>query len=80
MLREYLVLKNPNKELLDGAEFWKETGLGNKLKNFEKYLIRGHAPLKDILEFLNGEVYGIYQSLNVGIKIRLAITEAFDHN
>ena len=48
MLREYLVLKNPNKELLDGAEFWKETGLGNKLKNFEKYLIRGHAPLKDI--------------------------------
>ena len=75
MLQEYLKLKGQNKELPDGAEFWKETGLREKLKNSGKCVNHGHEPLEDILEFLGGDVQGEYQRLNSKERIKLAINE-----
>ncbi len=75
MLKEYLRLKGQNKKLPDGAEFWKETGLGIRLRNSDKYHGQGHEPLGDILDFLEDEVWGQYQELNTPERIRLDITE-----
>lgn len=72
MLHEYALLKGPNKELPDGAEFWKETKLVNRLKKSE---YRGHAPLEDVLFWLGGNVLRSYQELNIRGRIRLDITE-----
>ncbi len=75
MLKEYLKLKGQNKELPDGAEFWKATGLVKRLRNSDKYHGQGHAPLDDILDYLDGEVQGNYQELLNTERIRLSITE-----
>ncbi len=78
MLKEYLKLKGQNKKLPDGAEFWKETGLGKRLRNSGNYHGQGHEPLEDILGFLGGEVQGDYQELNTTERIRLGITEIIE--
>jgi hypothetical protein len=77
MLREYQELKGEDiNELPDGAEFWKETQLVKKLRTEEFSKILSHQPLYDILDFLNGEVWGNYQELNQPTdRIRLSITE-----
>ncbi len=76
MLKEYLSLKGQNKELPNGAEFWRETGLGTRLKNSDKYHGQGHVShLNDILDYLEGDVWGEYQKLNSPERIRLDITE-----
>ncbi|MBD3249825.1 hypothetical protein GF336_07295 [Candidatus Woesearchaeota archaeon] len=76
MLKEYLRLKGQNRELPDGAEFWKETGLGNLLRNSDKYHGQGHVShLSDILDYLESNVWGEYQRLNSQERIRLDITE-----
>ncbi len=76
MLKEYSQLKNQKEELPDGAEFWKETGLGKKLRNIECNYTGGHVSLPDILDYIEeGDVWGDYQELNSSEKIRLSITE-----
>lgn len=73
MLEEYAVLKKLNKEKLpDGAEFWKETRLEERLKSFR---YRGHEPLADVLSWLTGNVLCEYSELNDPGRIRLRITE-----
>ena len=74
MLQEYSKLKGQTTELPDGAEFWRETGLGNRLRNVDKHS-RSHEPLEDILEFLGGEIWGEYYNLGNSERIRLSITE-----
>lgn len=74
MLREYSKLKGQT-NLPDGAEFWKEAGLRKKLRDSDKISRQSHEPLKDILEFLGGEVWGEYQHLGNSERIRLSITE-----
>ncbi len=75
MLREYVKSKDQCQELPNGAEFWKETGLCNKLRNSNKYHGQGHEPLIDILDFLEGNVQVDYQKLNSPERIRLCIIE-----
>ena len=76
MLSEYQQLKgDTGGEFPDGAEFWKETGLLGRLRTSGKIPTHAHAPLNDILEYLGGEVWGDYQSLNDSKRIRLQITE-----
>lgn len=76
MLKEYLQLKGQNKELPDGAEFWKETGLCKRLRNCGKYHGQGQEPLYNMLDFLEGEVGAGYQKLGSSSdRIRLDITE-----
>ena len=75
MLKDYLALKGQSKELPDGAELWKDTELGRRLRDSDKYHGQGHADLRDIIEFLQGEVYGQYQRLHDPTKIRLSIKE-----
>ncbi len=76
MLRAYLRLKGQNRELPDGAEFWKETRLGSRLRTSDKYHGQGHVShLSDILDYLDGKVWGEYQKLNSPERIRLDITE-----
>ena len=75
MLRDYLKLRGQDRELPDGAEFWRETGLREKLRNSDKYHGQGHEPLVDILDYLSGKVYGEYQRLNSPERIRLRIIE-----
>ena len=79
MLKEYLRLKGQNKKLPDGAEFWKETGLGRRLRNFDKYPERRHGTyLNDILDYLEGNVLGDYQKLYTPGRMRLSIHEELD--
>ena len=78
MLEEYQELKGEDtNKLPDGAEFWKETQLVKKLRTEEfVHKSRGRQPLYDILDFLNGEVWGNYQKLvQPPNRIRLDITE-----
>ena len=75
MLKEYLRLKCQNGELPDGAEFWKETGLGKRLRNSDKDRGQEHKQLEDVLDYLGGDVWGEYQELNSPGEIWLAITE-----
>ncbi len=75
MLKEYLRLNGQNRELPDGAEFWKKTGLGKRLRISGKYHSQRHAPLNDILDYLDGDVWGEYQRLNSSERIRLDIRE-----
>ena len=76
MLKEYLQLEGQNKKLPDGAEFWKETGLGKRLRNIEHSYTGGRVSLSDILDYIEeGDVWGDYQELNFSEKIRLSITE-----
>ncbi len=75
MLREYQQLNGQRKKLPDGAEFWKETGLVRKLRNFKKHQNIGHTPLGDILDYLDRDVLGTYQELKNPERIRLTITE-----
>lgn len=78
MLREYQELKGREGDNLpDGAEFWKETLLVKKLRSeeFEKRSM-GREPLYDILDFLEGDVWGNYQKMvHPADMIRLDITE-----
>lgn len=74
MVREYQSLKNRTEKLPDGVEFWKETGLVNRLQNYKKRFYFEHAPLLDILCYLKGEIWGEFYSCN-SEKIRLEITE-----
>lgn len=78
MLREYQELKGQGERWPDGAEFWKVTGLGRRLRNSEKYYGQGHAPLNDILDYLEGEVQGDYQELLTTERIRLGIIEIIE--
>lgn len=75
MLKEYLKIKSQNKKLPDGVEFWKETGLCERLRNCTK--IEGwHEPLNHILDFLEAGVIIEYQELIYPPElIRLSITE-----
>ena len=76
MLNAYSKLKDQNRELPDGAEFWKETGLQNKLRTSDKYHGQGHVSnLSDVLDYLGGKVWGEYRKLNSPERIRLGITE-----
>lgn len=76
MLKEYLIIKGQNKKLPNGAEFWKETGLCERLRNFNKYHGQGHQQLGTILDFLKGEVNVEYQELkNPPELIRLQVIE-----
>ncbi len=76
MLREYSTLKNKNKKLPDGAEFWKETGLGEKLRNSDKYHGQGHVCfLTDILDYLDGKVSVNYYKFDSKIMIGFDIAE-----
>lgn len=73
MLKEYLAIKKQNKELPDVEEFWKDTGLADKLdsKNYRM----GHEDLVDIIELLRGAVCGDYQSI-IGSKMtRMSVYE-----
>lgn len=79
MLREYLVLKGQDRELPDGAEFWRETGLGNLLRASNKYRGQGHVSyLSDVLDYLEGDVFGEYLKLGSQERIVLDITEVLD--
>ena len=73
-----MVLKNQEGELPDGTTFWKETQLGQRLRDVSKVYNnkyeKGHESLRDILDFLEGKVWGEYYSFNTS-KIRLSITE-----
>lgn len=75
LLREYQVLKSDSKELPDAAEFWKETGLGERLGHSERVYKRGHEPLKDILSFLQGKIRVTYETSGGPDRIFLDVTE-----
>lgn len=75
MLIKYQELEGSGKRLPDGAEFWKKTGLVTKLRNSAKYQDVGRERLNDILDYLEGNVWGSYQELNTPNRIRLDITE-----
>jgi len=75
MLQEYLRLKGQNKNLPDGAEFWKATNLRERLRHSNKYHGQGREPLGDILDFLGRDVQADYQELHDHGRIRLSIYE-----
>lgn len=84
MLKEYLKIKGRRKKLPDGAEFWKETGLCGKLKISEKHIRQAHSrshtgdsleTFSEFLDYLEGDIQGDYQKLNIPERIRLSITE-----
>ncbi len=74
MLKDYLMFKGQNKELPDGVEFWRETGLAIKLRGSNKYHGQGHEPLDDMLDFLEGDVHIDYQKITEE-TMRLSINE-----
>lgn len=73
MIKEYQALKNRTEKLPDSVEFWKETGLVKRLRNYKECNV-GHAPLGDILDYLKEKVWGEFYSCN-SKRIRLDITE-----
>ena len=77
MFKEYLKLKSQTKRKFpEGVEFWRETGLGKRLRNSNKYHGQGQvSSLSDILDFLEGDVQIDYQNLFSSEKIRFAIIE-----
>ena len=85
MLKEYLKIKGQRKKLPAGAEFWKETGLVERLGNSKKHIEQFHSRnfLDDSFEFLSnflfyliGDVQADYQELITPPgRIRLSITE-----
>lgn len=76
MFKEYLILKGQTKgKFPEGAEFWRETGLGKRLRNSNKDHGQGVSPLLDILDFLEGDVQIDYQDLFSSEKIRFEIME-----
>jgi hypothetical protein len=77
MLRDYQKIKGSRKKLPDPVEFWKETGLCEKLRMHESTFNGGHANLSDVLDYLGGDVWGNYQKLSMkdNSRIRLDITE-----
>jgi hypothetical protein len=74
MLIDYLSLKGQKRELPEGPEFWRETGLVDKLRNSSKYHGQGHEDLDDVLDFLGGEVQVGYWPFDAE-KTRLMIIE-----
>ncbi len=75
LLREYQVLKSDLKELPDAAEFWRETGLGERLGRSERTYKRGHEPLKDILLYLRRKIRVKYETSGSQERIFLDVTE-----
>lgn len=75
MLREYCRLRDIGGDLPDGAEFWRESGLLERLRNSDKYHGQGREPLPDILDFLGGDVWGTFQGPSSREQIRLDVTE-----
>ncbi len=75
-LKEYLIIKNQNRELPDVAEFWRDTNFVNKLKNLDKSKFVTHALyLPDLLQYLHGDIEGGYQKHPNPKRIRMEITE-----
>jgi len=76
MLKDYMKLKGQNKKLPDGIEFWRETGLGKRLLNSDKYYGQGRELfLSDILDYLEDDIQVDYQDLLSSEKIRFAVIE-----
>ncbi len=75
MLREYSKLKGLDDDLPDGAKFWKEINIINRLRDSGKFIYHEYQPLIDVLEFLREDVEGTYQKLINPERIRLDITE-----
>jgi hypothetical protein len=75
MLQEYQTMMGNLETLPDGAEFWMNSGLVERLRKSKKIPLRSHEPPNDILDFLKGEVCGDYQRLNDAKRIRLSIQE-----
>ena len=75
MLDEYLRLKGQDKELPDCVEFWKETGLREKLRALGRFPGRVHEPLGDILDFLGGDICAYFYDPGTSDRIRMDITE-----
>ena len=84
MLKGYLKLKGLKRKLPDGAKFWKETGLCNRLgcseRHIKQFRSRNHLNnsleiFPDFLSYLEGDIQGDYQKLSTPDRIRLSITE-----
>ena len=59
MVREFSRLKGYGIMIPDGAEFWRETGLGKRLRNSDRWKdYIGHEDyLRDILDFLEEMIF-----------------------
>jgi len=76
MLRDYSRLRALKRELPNGPKFWRDTRLGELLRNSDKYHDQGHEPLSDILDYLEGKVWVDYQRFrNLPEIIRMSVTE-----
>lgn len=62
-------------KLPEGVQFWKETGLKERLQESCKYVIGSYESLDDILIFLGGNVSVDYQNIHSSERIRMSITE-----
>jgi len=76
MIREYQRLKGSRKRLPDGAEFWKETGLLERLKSSNKVPERAHSntTLGDVLDYLGGKCWVDFARTSKD-RVELSLTE-----
>jgi len=72
MLSRYSELKGVKEP--EGAEFWKETKLAKRLREYNGKIPAEHANMFDVLDFLGGEVQVSYRSEGHG-RTRIDISE-----
>ena len=80
MLQEFSQKRGKKQGLPDPVEFWKETKLLDRLRRFDK---TPHGSgisyyLKEVLDYLEGEVDAEYQELNNSDLVRLTISEPIE--
>lgn len=58
LITEYQKIKCDTSAFPDPVQFWKESNLVITLRNSNKIPTKAYAPLRDVLEFLHGEIGG----------------------
>lgn len=72
LITEYQKIKGDTNAFPDPVQFWKESNLVITLRNSNKIPPKAYAPLRDVLEFLHGEIGGEFTTyLDTLIKLRI---------
>ncbi len=74
LITEYQKIKCDANAFPDPVQFWKESNLAAILRNSNKIPTKAYAPLRDVLEFLHGEVECKFTSYSDTL-IKLSIDE-----
>ncbi len=74
MLKEYQELKGKDGDMPEPAEFWKDTKLAERLKDYDG-TFNLHRTLPDVLKCLMGPVSGMYQRMQDPERMRMKIYE-----